>query len=48
MWGHLEDMTEMWSMGCMQESMGATLSVMHDIEDMEAEEATSCSQVEPQ
>jgi hypothetical protein len=42
--GHLQDETETWGKGCIQESMGLTLVVTHSTGDMEPEEATSYSQ----
>ena len=41
--GHLQDEIETWDKGGVQESMGVTLAVTHT-EDMEPEEAASCSQ----
>ena len=43
---YLQEETESWYKGCAQESMGVTLAVNHNIEDFEAEQATSCSQAE--
>ena len=43
-WGHLQDETETWDKGGVQESVGVTLAVTHHIGDMEPKKAISCSQ----
>jgi hypothetical protein len=42
--GHLQNETETWEKGCIQESVGVTLAVTHSIGHTEPEEATSGSQ----
>ena len=46
-WGmreHLQEETDVWDRGGVQESMGVSLAVTHSIGAMEPEKATSCSQ----
>jgi len=43
-WGHLQEKTETWHKGGIQESMEVTLAVTHNIGNVELEEATSYSQ----
>ena len=40
----LQDKTESWDKGGAQESMGVTLAVTHNTEDMEPGEVVSCGQ----
>ena len=43
-WGHLQDETESWDNEGTKEGVRVTIAVIHQIGDMEFEEATSCSQ----
>jgi hypothetical protein len=47
-WVHLQDETETWDKRITQESMEVTRAVTHNIENMEPEETTSCSQARTQ